>query len=199
MNGQVGAADDLKNDQSTFMMEMIETAQILSSATQRSLVILDEIGRGTSTTDGLAIAQAVLEHLHDHTQCRTLFATHYHELTELISFLPRMSLHRMAVQEENGRVVFLHKVLSGAASKSYGVHVARLAGLPASVLVRAEALLESGYREKQKEREDRENEEKVQRMKGIIDRLNEIQADQLSPKAALDLLYQLKDQIKTAK
>ena len=139
---RVGAADDLARGRSTFMVEMVETAAILNQATERSLVILDEIGRGTATFDGLSIAWACVEHLHQVTRCRALFATHYHELTTLSAKLPSLSCHAMRVKEWQGEVVFLHEVAAGAADRSYGIHVARLAGLPAPVLQRAEQVLE---------------------------------------------------------
>jgi DNA mismatch repair protein MutS len=138
---RVGASDDLAKGRSTFMVEMVETAAILNRATPRSFVILDEIGRGTATYDGLAIAWATLEHLHDVNQCRTLFATHYHELTHLQDAKARLLCHSMQVREWQGDIVFLHRVIAGAADRSYGVHVARLAGLPNKVLGRAEQIL----------------------------------------------------------
>ena len=138
---RVGAADDLARGRSTFMVEMVETAAILNLATDRSLVILDEIGRGTATYDGLSIAWAVVEHLHEVNRCRALFATHYHELTALASRLPRLSCHTLRVKEWQGEVVFLHEVAPGTADRSYGIHVARLAGLPEAVLTRAEEVL----------------------------------------------------------
>ena len=136
---RVGLQDDLATGQSTFMVEMLETAAILNHATSRSLIILDEIGRGTSTYDGLAIARAVAEYIHNHPRlgCMTLFATHYHELTHLADFLPRVRNFNVAVSEDQGRVVFLHRIVPGGADKSYGVHVAQLAGLPGSVVNRA--------------------------------------------------------------
>ena len=140
---RIGLQDDLAAGQSTFMVEMIETAQILHHATHRSLIILDEIGRGTSTYDGLAIAWSVIEYLHHHPklEAKTLFATHYHELTDLASRLPRVKNYHVAVSEEGGQVVFLHKIIPGAADKSYGVHVAQLAGLPRAVIRRSQELL----------------------------------------------------------
>jgi DNA mismatch repair protein MutS len=138
---RIGAQDDLAAGASTFMVEMVETAAIVRHATARSLVVLDEIGRGTSTEDGLAIARAVVEHLHDRVGARALFATHYHELVELADHLPRLANLHTAVREEHGEVVFLHRVVPGGADRSYGLHVARLAGLPATVLARADALL----------------------------------------------------------
>jgi len=139
---RVGAADDLASGQSTFMVEMVETATILNQATSRSLVILDEIGRGTATYDGLAIAWAVTEALHNENKSRTLFATHYHELTKLKESLANLNCLTVKIREDQGRIVFLHKVIEGCADKSYGIHVAALAGLPESVVSRAASLLE---------------------------------------------------------
>ena len=138
---RVGAADDLARGRSTFMVEMVETAAILNQAGPRALVILDEIGRGTATFDGLSIAWACVEHLHEVTRCRALFATHYHELTQLAARLPHLACHTMRIKEWHGDVVFLHEVAPGAADRSYGIHVARLAGLPAAVIARAEEVL----------------------------------------------------------
>ena len=138
---RVGASDDISRGQSTFMVEMSETALILNHATEKSLVILDEIGRGTATFDGLSIAWAVAEHLHDETKCRTLFATHYHELTDLSNTRDAVVNCNVAVREWNEEIIFLHKILPGSADKSYGIQVARLAGLPKPVLARAKAIL----------------------------------------------------------
>jgi DNA mismatch repair protein MutS len=138
---RVGAADDLARGRSTFMVEMVETAVILNQAGERSLVILDEIGRGTATFDGLSIAWAAIEHLHEANCCRTLFATHYHELTALSAKLPRMFNATVRVKEWQGDVVFLHEVLPGSADRSYGIQVAKLAGLPAPVIARAKSVL----------------------------------------------------------
>jgi len=138
---RVGAADDLARGRSTFMVEMVETAAILNQATERSLVILDEIGRGTATYDGLSIAQACVERLNDVNRCRTLFATHFHELTQLAQTMPRLVNLTMRVREHRGQLVFLHEIAPGVADRSYGVQVARLAGLPAAVVKRARALL----------------------------------------------------------
>jgi DNA mismatch repair protein MutS len=138
---RVGASDELSRGQSTFMVEMTETARILNTATPRSLVILDEIGRGTSTYDGVSLAWAVVEYLHDHLGCRTLFATHYHELTDLAKTLSSVRNLNVAVREWEEQVVFLHKIVEGAADKSYGIHVARLAGVPTEVNQRAKQIL----------------------------------------------------------
>jgi DNA mismatch repair protein MutS len=138
---RVGASDDLSRGQSTFMVEMNETAAILNNATDRSLVILDEIGRGTATFDGLAIAWSVAEHLHDTIQCRTLFATHYHELTAMAQKREGVQNYNVAVREWNDRIIFLRKIVGGAADKSYGIQVARLAGLPREIIDRAREIL----------------------------------------------------------
>jgi DNA mismatch repair protein MutS len=142
---RIGAQEDLAAGQSTFMVEMTETANILNNATSRSLVILDEVGRGTSTYDGLSIAWAIVEYLHNKPRVRakTLFATHYHELVELANALPRVKNFNVLVSEDKGRVVFLRKIVPGGTDKSYGIHVAQIAGIPPSVLHRAEEVLAS--------------------------------------------------------
>jgi DNA mismatch repair protein MutS len=141
---RIGAQDDIATGQSTFMVEMLETANILHHATPRSLVVLDEIGRGTSTYDGLAIARAIVEHLHNapHLGCRTLFATHYHELTELERVLPRVRCRKMDVLEDGDRIVFLRRVVPGGADRSYGIHVAQIAGIPRGIVRRAREILD---------------------------------------------------------
>jgi DNA mismatch repair protein MutS len=140
---RIGAQDEISAGQSTFMVEMVETANLLNHATRRSLLVLDEVGRGTSTYDGISIAWAVVEHIHNHPRlrCRTLFATHYHELTQLASLLPRVRNCNVAVAEEQDRVVFLRRIVPGGADRSYGIHVAQLAGLPRTVIHRAEEIL----------------------------------------------------------
>jgi DNA mismatch repair protein MutS len=138
---RVGASDDVGRGQSTFMVEMTEAANILNNATARSLVILDEIGRGTSTYDGVSLAWAITEYLHNQVGCRALFATHYHELAQLASTLPGLRNYNVQVEESRDDVVFLHKIGPGSADKSYGIHVARLAGIPVEVLERANTVL----------------------------------------------------------
>jgi DNA mismatch repair protein MutS len=138
---RVGASDELARGQSTFMVEMTETARILNTATRNSMVILDEIGRGTSTYDGISLAWSIIEHIHQHIGCRTLFATHYHELTDLEGQLPGVRNFNVAVKEWEDQVVFLHQIVPGAADKSYGIHVAQLAGVPSSVNQRAREVL----------------------------------------------------------
>jgi DNA mismatch repair protein MutS len=138
---RVGASDNLARGRSTFMVEMVETAAILAQATARSFIILDEVGRGTSTYDGLAIAWAVVEAVHEVNHCRCLFATHYHELTRLAEKLEALSLHHVRAREYKGDLVLLHELATGPADRSYGIAVARLAGLPPTVLARAKAVL----------------------------------------------------------
>ena len=207
---RVGAADDLARGRSTFMVEMVETAAILNRATDRSFVILDEIGRGTATYDGLAIAWAALEHLHAVNGCRTLFATHYHELTTLRQDLERLSCHSMKVREWEGEIIFLHQVIDGAADRSYGVHVARLAGLPAAVIARAQTLLaemesgghgviDAGRLAADLPLFDRHLQQagpdvvQAPAEDALRDRLREVNPDMLAPRDALELLYELRD------
>lgn len=198
---RVGASDDLARGRSTFMVEMVETASILNRADERSLVILDEIGRGTATFDGLSIAWAVVEHLHEVNRCRALFATHYHELTSLVGKLHKMSLHCMKIKEFNDEVIFLHEVIDGAADRSYGIHVAKLAGLPPVVLKRAEQVLSSLENDKKnaniKELADDlplfSSLKKEEKKPSAVDAaLAEICPDNLTPREALDELYRLK-------
>jgi DNA mismatch repair protein MutS len=200
---RVGASDDLARGRSTFMVEMVETATILNQATGRSLVILDEIGRGTATYDGLSIAWACVEQLHDGLQCRGIFATHYHELTNLQSRLKTLSCHSMQVREWNGDVIFLHAVGSGAADRSYGIHVAQLAGLPENVVARAQEVLDLLSKGEQSGKLGKLAEDlplfqtaapsAPKKPKGLLEkRLADIHPDSLSPRDALDMLYELK-------
>ena len=138
---RIGAADDLVAGQSTFMVEMLESQHAITHATNRSLLLFDEIGRGTSTYDGMSLAQAMMEYIHTHIGANTLFSTHYHELTQLEGALERLQNVHVSATERDGRVVFLHKVKKGAADKSYGVHVAQLAEMPEEIIERAQALL----------------------------------------------------------
>lgn len=202
---RVGAADDLARGRSTFMVEMVETASILNQADERSFVILDEIGRGTATFDGLSIAWAVIEHLHEANRCRALFATHYHELTSLTSKLNRMSLHCMKIKEFNDEVVFLHEVINGAADRSYGIHVAKLAGLPNVVIKRAEQVLDSLEHDKKNKKiteladdlplfanlQQKAKAEEV-KVSPVEKALEELNPDDFSPREALEKLYEIK-------
>ncbi|HEX6484808.1 MAG TPA: DNA mismatch repair protein MutS [Ktedonobacteraceae bacterium] len=201
---RIGAQDDLATGQSTFMVEMVETANILHHATPRSLVILDEIGRGTSTYDGLSIARAVVEYLHNNRRCgaRTLFATHYHELVEVAKMLPRVRCMDVAVSEEEGRVVFLHKIVPGGADKSYGVHVAQLAGIPRPVIHRAEEILEELERKgdakaRRKAMKDLPTPMAMQMTMfasephPVVEELKSLVIDELTPIEAIGKLYEL--------
>ncbi len=202
---RVGASDELGKGQSTFMVEMAETARILNAATSRSLVILDEIGRGTSTYDGISLAWAVTEHLHDVVGCRTLFATHYHELTELTQTLPAASNWNVAVREDADDVIFLHKIVPGTADKSYGIHVARLAGVPREVVDRARVILESlesdhfdeKGRTKIPTRSTRPSARKQLTLfepppHPLLDEIRSLDLDQMTPLAALEKLHAMR-------
>ncbi len=197
---RVGAHDDISAGMSTFMVEMTETANILNHATRASLVILDEVGRGTSTYDGVSIAQAVVEYLHDSPRlgCRTLFATHYHELTALAERLPRVRNERVEVLEEGETVRFLHRVVPGGADRSYGIHVAALAGLPSGVIARARQVL--GELERQRPLEPPEQQLGLPMEMApdpLRKELEEIQPDTLSPLEALQKLYELRSKLDT--
>lgn len=200
---RIGAQEDIAAGQSTFMVEMIEVANILNNASGRSLLILDEVGRGTSTYDGLSIAWAVIEHIHNSTRLRsrTLFATHYHELVQLAGSLPHVKNYNMAVTEEEGKVIFLRKVVPGGADKSYGIHVAQLAGLPKAVIHRAEEIL--------RQLEEEKLERKKDKSKKIVDtssmqlsifgaqsqvekEIRSLDIDSMSPIEAINKLYELK-------
>jgi DNA mismatch repair protein MutS len=201
---RIGAQDEIHAGQSTFMVEMVETASILSQSTPRSLLILDEVGRGTSTYDGLAIARAVVEYIHNNPKIRakTLFATHYHELTELARYLPHVRNYNVAVTEEGNKVIFLHKIVPGGADRSYGIHVAQIAGIPKAVISRANEVLEEleGNTDIQ---------EKKAHIRGafsggvqmsflgpethpLIEEIKGLDVDSLSPLEALNKLYELK-------
>ncbi len=199
---RVGAADDLARGRSTFMVEMVETAAILNQAGERSLVILDEIGRGTATFDGLSIAWATIEHLHEKNRCRALFATHFHELTALSAKLPRLFNATVKVKEWHGEVVFLHEVTAGAADRSYGIQVAKLAGLPASVIERAKvvlAKLEAEDRAAPRGFEDLPlfaaaptGRPQDAGLEALLAALAGLHPDEMSPREALEALYALK-------
>ena len=211
---RVGAADDLARGRSTFMVEMVETAAILNQAGERALVILDEIGRGTATFDGLSIAWATIEHLHEVNCCRTLFATHFHEMTALTAKLARLHNATMRVKEWQGDVVFLHEVVPGAADRSYGIQVAKLAGLPASVIERAKLVLA------QLEAEDRISPARkliddlplfaaphrgmapaptYAGLTALVEALAALDPDNMAPRDALEALYALKAQLAKTK
>ncbi|MEM6461790.1 MAG: DNA mismatch repair protein MutS [Pseudomonadota bacterium] len=206
---RVGASDDLARGRSTFMVEMVETAAILNQASERSLVILDEIGRGTATFDGLSIAWAAVEHLHEVNRCRGLFATHFHELTMLSEKLGRLANATMRVKEWEGEVIFLHEVGPGAADRSYGIQVARLAGLPESVVVRARDVLdqlEEGERESPAHRliddlplftaDVKQSAAKTSGPSAVEAALETLNPDEMTPRDALEALYMLRATLK---
>ena len=207
---RVGASDELIRGQSTFMVEMTETANIINNATENSLVILDEVGRGTSTYDGLALAWAITEHIANNIKCRTLFATHYHELTELAELLVNVKNCNVAVREWQGEVVFLHKILPGGTDKSYGIHVAKLAGIGKEIVSRsAEILAEleatftkeaSGtHLARHKTKEPDAETLFVQKHKTVLDKLADLDVNNLTPIEAINLLNQIKQEIDEAK
>jgi DNA mismatch repair protein MutS len=203
---RVGASDNLVRGQSTFMVEMSETAAILNTATARSLVLLDEIGRGTATYDGVSIAWAVSEHLHNAIGCKTIFATHYHELTQLADELPAVRNFTVAVREVGDEILFLHSLRPGGADRSYGIEVGRLAGIPRQVLARARQvlkLLESGHLI-----EGRSAASSADPQLGlfaaapphpVLAALRELDVDELSPRQALERLAQLVEEARQAR
>jgi DNA mismatch repair protein MutS len=204
---RVGLQDDLSTGQSTFMVEMLETASIVNQATNRSLVILDEIGRGTSTYDGMSIARAVAEHIHNDPKlgCRTLFATHYHELTDLSKTLPRVKNFSVAVSEENGNLVFLHRIASGKSDKSYGVHVARLAGMPKSVIQRAWEILDVLEQHSDLSNVNKKNAvfNDVKRQiplfsvgENLLDEISRLDITDMTPLQAINKLYELQEKVR---
>ncbi len=204
---RVGASDDLARGRSTFMVEMTETAAILNQAGPRSLVVVDEIGRGTSTLDGLAIAWAVLETLHSTLRCRAIFATHFHELAELADSMPRLSPHTMSVREWKGQVIFQHEVVPGSARRSWGVHVARLAGVPEPVVRRAGRLLSMLEKERGRQAPPLPLFEQAAAdvpdapsapalPPAAMELITELDPDALSPRTALEMLYKLKKLLK---
>jgi len=201
---RIGSGDDLNKGQSTFMLEMLETSSILAQSSHKSLIILDEVGRGTSTYDGVAIAWSVLEHIHDKIRARCLFATHYHELTSMEEILPALVNYTVSIKENNGDILFLHKIIKGCADRSYGVHVAKLAGLPKTVIKRASELL------KKLEKDSNHSNKKIMKSESynmnlfdqnnaseindkLSDAISKIDPNTLTPKEALDALYKLKE------
>jgi DNA mismatch repair protein MutS len=197
---RIGAQDEISAGQSTFMVEMVETANLLNHATVRSLLVLDEVGRGTSTYDGISIAWAVVEHIHNHPRlrCKTLFATHYHELTQLSELLPSVRNYNVAVAEEKDRVVFLRRIVPGGADQSYGIHVAQLAGLPRPVIHRAEEILEELEQEARAPGSARRTIRARQlplfaTRNPVIDELQELDVSAMTPLEAISKLYELKN------
>ncbi len=204
---RIGAGDNLNKGQSTFMLEMLETAAILAQGTPKSLIILDEVGRGTSTYDGVAIAWSVLEHIHDKIQARCLFATHYHELTAMEDILPALTNYTVSIDDQSEKFLFLHKIKKGAADKSYGVHVAEIAGLPKSVIKKAKNLLKFFEKDSAKMNKQLLKNESLnlslfevttanfdsKKYKNLFDEVTIVDPDKLSPREALEVLYRLKE------
>ena len=202
---RIGASDDLVSGQSTFMVEMVEANYAIANATKNSLVLFDEIGRGTATFDGMALAQAILEYLHERVGCITLFSTHYHELTALDQKLKHLKNVHVEAKEEKGNVAFLHKVLDGPTDKSYGINVASLAGLPKSLIERSKQILMALEKDKSslngvslnlfnfEEYDSKEEVVEETIATKIKNRLDEIDVNKISPIEALNLLYELKE------
>ena len=193
---RIGAQDEIHSGQSTFMVEMVETANILHHATESSLLILDEIGRGTSTYDGVSIAWAVIEYIHNHPRMRsrTLFATHYHELTQLADLLPGIRNYNVAVSEADGQVVFLHRIVPGGADRSYGIHVAQLAGLPKPAIQRASEILRqleaSAGKARQLTPDLSQQLVLFPETNPLLDELKDLDMNAITPIEALNLLYE---------
>jgi len=203
---RVGASDELVRGQSTFMVEMTETANIINNATDKSMVILDEVGRGTSTYDGLSLAWAITEHIANKIKCRTLFATHYHELTELAELFKNVNNYNVAVREWMDEVVFLHRILPGGTDKSYGIHVAKLAGVPKSILERSKEILEEleatfqkeatgQHLAKHKTKQPDKDSLFVQKHKSVLEKLASTDINNLTPIEAINLLNEIRNEI----
>ena len=203
---RIGASDDLVSGESTFMVEMKEANFALTEATEHSLILFDELGRGTATYDGMSLAQAILEYIHDKIKAKTLFSTHYHELTTLANDLPMLRNVHVSAIEEDGKITFLHKIKNGAVDKSYGIHVASLASLPKSLINRAEEILDVYEHKNKKEStflqtslfgntdfEEKEEEHPIE------DKLKEVNPLEMTPMEALNLLYELVNEVKKKK
>ena len=203
---RVGASDDIAKGQSTFMVEMLELATILKKATQRSFIILDEVGRGTSTYDGLSIAWATLEYLHNVMQSRTIFATHYHELVDLEDKLSRVICYYVKIAEHKNKLIFLHSLAQGYVNKSYGIDVAKLAGVPAPVIARAQEILHALESRENKEQhsilfnnalttETANQHEEHHAMNSVLADIKTLSLDDLTPRQAYDLLCKYKKEL----
>jgi len=198
---RIGASDDLVSGESTFMVEMIEANNAISNATENSLILFDELGRGTATFDGMALAQAIIEYIHEHIKAKTLFSTHYHELTDLEKNLKNLKNIHVSAYEENGNITFLHKIKEGSVDKSYGIHVARLANLPELLIDRANQIL-SVYENKEKKRDIKIQEalpldelmnKKESELENELKALNPLE---LTPLEAINILFKWKEKIK---
>ena len=197
---RIGASDDLVSGESTFMVEMNEANNAISNATNNSLILFDELGRGTATFDGMALAQAIIEHIHDKIKCKTLFSTHYHELTDLENNLKNLKNIHVSAYEENGNITFLHKIKEGSVDKSYGIHVAKLANLPDTLIERATQILKV-YESKERKRDIKIQESLplddviVYKESEVEKELKEINILELTPIDALNTLYKLKEKL----
>jgi DNA mismatch repair protein MutS len=193
---RVGASDNLTQGVSTFMAEMQEAANILNNATDKSLIILDELGRGTSTYDGVSIAWAIMEHIHENIKAKTIFATHYHELTDVVEKLERAENYCVAVSESGGKVVFLHQIIKGASSDSYGIEVAKLAGLPDELINKANEILQAlEQRESTAQPRAQQSALPLQltsEEKAVVKRISDMDVDQMTPLEALQRISNLK-------
>ena len=197
---RIGASDDLVSGESTFMVEMNEANRAISNATLNSLILFDELGRGTATFDGMALAQSIIEYIHDSIGCKTFFSTHYHELTDLENNLKHLRNIHVSAREEDGNLIFLHKIQNGSIDKSYGIHVAKLAQLPTKVINRADQILKI-YEGKEKKRdiciqEALPIEELIPAKSPLEEELDKINPLEITPMEALNVLYQLKEKIK---
>ena len=194
---RIGASDDLVSGESTFMVEMMEANKAISNATKNSLILFDELGRGTATFDGMALAQSIIEYIHENIKCKTLFSTHYHELTDLENNLKNLKNIHVSAVEEDGKVTFLHKIKEGSIDKSYGIHVAKLANLPDSLIKRADTILKI-YENKEQKRDIKVQEalpldEMINTKSKVEERLDEINPLEITPLEALNILYELKN------
>ena len=198
---RIGASDDLVSGESTFMVEMKEANNAIQNATEKSLILFDELGRGTATYDGMSLAKSILEYVDANIRCKTVFSTHYHELTELAEEIPTIKNVHVSAKEEDGKVYFLHKVEDGPVDKSYGIHVAKLAGMPADLIRRAEDVLRSYEKQNGNVKSEKATDqisfdftpESISEVEKIVEKLD---VDALRPKDALDLLYELKNRLK---
>jgi DNA mismatch repair protein MutS len=202
---RIGASDDLVSGESTFMVEMKEANYAISEATENSLILFDELGRGTATYDGMSLAQSILEYIHDKIKAKTLFSTHYHELTTLSMDLTNLKNVHVSAIEEDGKVTFLHKIKQGAVDKSYGIHVASLAKLPASLIERANEILDVYENKNHKKQSFVQTslflnfDEKEENDNYLEERLKEINPLEITPIEALNILYELKNSVKDKK
>ena len=197
---RIGASDDLVSGESTFMVEMNEANYAISNATSNSLILFDELGRGTATFDGMALAQAIIEYIHNSVHAKTLFSTHYHELTDLENTLKNLKNVHVSAKEEDGNIIFLHKIKDGSIDKSYGIHVASLAGLPNPLIKRANQIL-SIYENKEVMRDVKVQEalpldELIEEKSEVEEKLKDINPLEVTPMDALNILYELKELVK---